>query len=106
MGTTSGGSTRSSATLLGWFYAIALVAATPLAYAGTLWLGASERGWRTQVAAVALIAGWLALAVGAVFVWKAVKTSKRSNLFLGVVSGLFAVAAYAVAYEWGGRMLI
>lgn len=97
---------RSGAILLGSFYVIALIAATPFAYAGTLWLGASERGWRTQVAAGALVVGWLALAVGAVFVWKAVKMRQRSKLLLGVASGLVAIAAYAVAYVWGGRMLI
>jgi hypothetical protein len=97
---------RLSAVFLGSFYALALVAATPLAYAGTLWLGASERGWRTQVAAGALLAGWVALTLGAAFVWKFVRTQQRSTMMLGVASGLVAIAAYAVVYEWGGRMLI
>jgi hypothetical protein len=47
--------------LLGWFYRVALIAATPFAYAGTLWLRASEPGWQTQVAAGALVVGWLAV---------------------------------------------
>jgi hypothetical protein len=48
---------RLAAILLGSFYVASLIPATPLAYAGMLWLGASERGWRTQVAAGALVAG-------------------------------------------------
>ena len=106
MRTISERSLRSSAKLLGSIYVIALVAATPLAYAGTLWVGASERGWQTQIAAGALLAGWLALALGAFLAWKSVRTQQRSTLLLGVASGLVAVAAYAVVYEWGGRMLI
>jgi uncharacterized membrane protein HdeD (DUF308 family) len=106
MNTNSERAVRLSAILLGSIYAVAFIEATPLAYAGMLWLGASERGWLTQVAAAALMAGWLALAGGAVFVWKAVKTRQRSSMLLGVASGLFAVAAYAFAYGWGGRMLI
>ena len=97
---------RSSAILLGSLYAVALIVGTPLAYAGTLWLDASERGWQTQVAAGALVAGWLALALGTVFAWKAVKMRQRSKLWLGVASGLVAIASYAVASLWGGRMLI
>jgi len=97
---------RSPAVLLGSVYVIALVAATPLAYAGAGWLSASERGWQTQVAAGAFLAGWLALALGAFLLWKSVRTKRRSTLLLGVASGLVAVAAYAVVYEWGGRMLI
>ena len=97
---------RPSAILLGSLYVIAVIAATPLAYVGTLWLDASERGWRTQVAAGALVAGWLALAVGTVFAWKAVKMRQRSKLLLAIASGLVAIAAYAVAHMWGGRMLI
>ena len=97
---------RSPAVLLGSVYVIALAAATPLAYAGTLWVGASERGWQTQVAAGALLAGWLALALGVFLLWKSVKTKRRSTLLWGVASGLVAVAAYAVVYEWGGGMLV
>lgn len=102
----SEGRIRSSAIWLGSFYLVALIAATPLAYAGTLWLDASDRGWRTQVAAGALIAGWLALFVGAVSVWRAVKVRQRSKLLLGVACGLVAIATYSVALMWGGRMLI
>jgi hypothetical protein len=98
--------TRSSAVLLGSLYVLAALAATPFAYAATLWLGASERGWRTQVAAGALLAGWLALASGAASMWRFVRTSQRSAILLGVASGVVAVAAYAVVYEWGGGMLI
>lgn len=97
---------RSSAILLDSLYVLAFLATTPLAYAGTLWLGASERGWRTQVAAGALLAGWLALALGTAFMWRFVKTSQRFNIVLGLASGLVAIVAYAVVYEWGGRMLI
>jgi hypothetical protein len=96
----------SSAVVLSSFYLLGLLAATPFAYMGIGWLGASERGWRTQVAAGALIAGWLALAFGAAFVWRFVRTRQRSYLLLGLASGVVAVAAYAVTYEWGGRMLI
>lgn len=106
MTTTSERSMHSGAVLLGSLYLIALLAGTPLAYAGTLWLGASERGWRTQVAAGALLVGWLTLALGAVLVWKFLRTKRRPILMLAAASGFVAIAAYAVAYEWGGRMLI
>lgn len=106
MTTNSERSMHSGAVLLGSLYLIALLAGTPLAYVGTLWLGASERGWRTQVAAGALLVGWLTVALGVVFVWKFLTTKRRSILLLAGASGLVAVAAYVVAYEWGGRMLI
>jgi hypothetical protein len=77
-----------------------------LAYVGTIWLGDSGRGWQTQVAAGALVAGWLALVVGAVILWKAVRMRQPSKLSLGIASGLVAIAAYAVTFWWGGRMLI
>jgi hypothetical protein len=96
---------RPTAILLGSLYLVALIAVTPLAYAGTLWLGASERGMRTQVAGGSLVVGWFALAAGAVFVWKAVKV-RRPNLMLALGSGLVALVAYAVAFAWGGHMLI
>jgi len=95
-----------SAALLGVIYVIAVIAATPFAYAGALWVGASERGWETQVAAGALLVGWAAMALGAFLFWKSVRTKQRSTWLLGVVSGLVALASYALAYEWGGRMLI
>lgn len=50
--------------------------------------------------------GWLTLALGAVLVWKFLTTKRRPILMLAAASGFVAVAAYAVAYEWGGRMLI
>ena len=99
-------SMRFESIFLGSFYLIALIPATPLAYAGALWLDASQRGWRTQVAAGALVVGWLALAAGVFFLWRAAKLKQRSNLFLGAALGLAAIAAYTVVYEWGGRMLI
>jgi hypothetical protein len=86
-------------------FTVSLVAATPLAYFGTLWLDAWQRGWRTQVAAGALIAGWMAVALGAASVWNAVRKAERPNLFVPAVSFIVAFAAYAVAYNWGGRML-
>lgn len=106
MNTNSEQSTRSGAVLLGAFYLIAFIAAAPLSYAGTLWLGAAELGWRTQVAAGALLVGWLALALGAALAWKFFRTMQRPTLLLAGASSLVAGAAYAVAYVWGGRMLI
>jgi hypothetical protein len=97
---------RLGAILLGSLYVLALLAATPLAYIGIDWLGVSSRGWRTQVAAGALLVGWLALALGAVFVWKFLEARRWRNLLLGTVSGLVAVAAYAVPFEWGGSMML
>ena len=97
---------RLGATVLGSLYAIALLAATPFAYAGTLWLNASERGWRTQAAAGGLVIGWLALAVGTVIVWQAVTAKRRPNLTLVVSSCVAAAAAYAMVFMWGARMLI
>lgn len=97
---------RLGALFLGALYVAALIPATPLAYAGTLWLDASERGWRTQIAAGALIAGWLALAAGVFFLLRAAKLKERTSLILGVGCGLAAIAAYALVSEWGGRMLI
>ena len=96
---------RSGAVWLGSLYVLALVAATPFAYAGSLWLG-SSRGWQTQVAAGALVIGWLALAFGAALVWTFVRRRERYMLRMGVASGLVAIVAYAVVYEWGGQMLI
>jgi hypothetical protein len=55
---------RLGAILVGSFIVIALLPATALAYVGILWLRASERGWQTQVAAAALVVGWVALVVG------------------------------------------
>ena len=95
-----------SAVLLGSIYAIAVIAGTPLAYAGALWVGASERGWQTQAAAGALLVGWAAIALGAFLFWKSVRTKRRSTRVLGIASGVVALASYALAYEWGGRMLI
>jgi hypothetical protein len=97
---------RVGPVLLGALYIAALIPATPLAYAGTQWLKASERGWRTQVAAGALVAAWLALATGAFFLWRSVRKRERSSLLAGVAFGLAAILAYAVVYQWGGRMLI
>ena len=97
---------RSSGLLLGSLYVLACVAAAPLAYAGALWIGVSDRGWETQVAAGALLVGWLALAVGALAIWTFVRAGERSMRHLGVAAGVVAVAAYAIAFSWGGRMLI
>jgi hypothetical protein len=95
-----------NATVVGSLYVIALIAATPFAYAGTMWLNASERGWQTQVAAAGLIVGWLALAVGAVFVWQSVKAKRRPSAKVIVASCVAAGAAYAIVFAWGGGMLI
>ena len=97
---------RAGAVLMGSFYVAALLAATPLAYAGTLWLSPSEHGRRTQMAAFALLAGWVAVTLSAVFAWQFGGTKKRSDLKMAVASGVSAIAAYAVAIAWGGRMLI
>lgn len=99
-------STRLIVVLLGLFYVIAFLVATPLAYFGGLWLSVSEGGWRTQVAAYALLVGWMALAVSGTFTWRFAKARQRSNLLMGIASCLVAAAAYAVVYAWGGRMLI
>lgn len=82
-----------SAIVLGPLYAIALIAATPFAYARTLWLNASDRGWRTQAAVGGLIIEWLALAVGAVIVWQAVNAKRRPNL-KAVVPSSWTVAQH------------
>jgi hypothetical protein len=97
---------RASAVLLGFFYLLALIAAAPLAYAGALLLSVANRGWRTQVAAGALLVGWLALGTGAAFVWEFVRGSQRKSILLGVAAGVIAAAGYGVAYWFGGRMLI
>jgi hypothetical protein len=95
-----------SAIVVGSLYAITLIAAAPFAYAGTLWLNASERGWRTQVAAAGLIVGWLALALGAVSVWRSMKAKRRPSLKVIVASCVAAGVAYAIVFAWGGGMLI
>lgn len=90
-------------------YLIAFVLGSCLAYVGVEWVGAYERGWRTQVAAAALIAAWFPLALGLAFSWKAARSRRRPR-FLPDLSGIgFLVIAaifYGVAAGWGGRMLI
>jgi hypothetical protein len=97
---------RACVILLGWLYALAFVAAAPFAYAGALWIGVSERGWQTQIAAASLVVGWLALAVGAVSVWRVARRGERTLWRSVVPAGGVAVGAYAIAFSWGGRMLI
>ena len=92
--------------LLGSFYLVALIPGTLLAWVGTVWVGESGRGWQTQVAAGALMVGWVALAAGSLFVWKAAKAKEGPYFSLGAISGLIAMACYVVFFMWGGRMLI
>jgi len=94
------------AVAIGAMYAFAFMPATALAYLGLIWVGASERGWLTQAAAGALVIGWLALAIGAALAWHVVKTGERRRFSLLIPPGVLASAAYAIAYGWGGRMLI
>jgi hypothetical protein len=87
-------------------YVVALVPGTFLAGIGMMWVDASGRGWRTGVAAPALVTAWFPLALGAVFAWKAARARSGMNLLAGVAFGLVAMACYAVFIAWGGRMLI
>ena len=88
------------------FYVVAIVPGSFLAYIGMGWIGAYERGWRTQVAAAALAAAWIPLAFGVAFCWKAVRDGSRPIFLHGVGFVLLAICFYLVPLMWGGRMLI
>ncbi len=91
---------------LSWLiYLALLIPASLLAYIGFLWVDASARGWQTQIAAAALIAAWFPVALGAF-------RTRPSSVEVGPsrlsTAGYFFAALffYAVAFSWGGRMLI
>lgn len=66
----------------------------------------SGRGWRTQVAATALLIAWFPLSLGLTFAWQAARARSGLYLLAGVVFGLIALICYAVVLAWGGGMLI
>jgi hypothetical protein len=83
-----------------------LIPGSILAYAGLLWVGASGRGWRTQVAAAALVAAWLALAIGGLHTWALAKLGSTASGLSRTAFLLGALLFYVIAAVWGGRMLI
>ncbi len=88
------------------FYIVLLVPGSFLAYIGVEWVDAAERGWRTQIAAAALVAAWFALGVGAAFSWKASRAGSGVSLLSAAAFVPIAMIFYAVTLAWGGRMLI
>lgn len=87
-------------------YLVALLPASLLAYIGIGWMDAYERGWRTQVAAASLAAAWIPLALGALFSCKSVWLGRKPVFPRAIGFLLIAIGFYAVAFAWGGRMLI
>ena len=88
------------------FYVVALVPGLFLSWIGLEWVEETGRGWRTQAAAAAMMAGGLPLALGAAFTVRAVRTRSGLDLVAGAGFGLIAMLCYAVFLAWGGRMLI
>lgn len=88
------------------FYMVALVPGLFLSYIGLGWVEEAGRGWRTQAAAAAMMAGGFPLALGAAFAVRAALTRSGVNLVAGAAFGLIAMLCYAVVLVWGGRMLI
>lgn len=97
---------RRTDIVLASVYLLATIAASPSAYASTLWLTPSERGWQTQAAAGGLVVGWGALAIAALLAWQAINAKRRPRLIALAALSLIAATAYFLAAEWGGRMLI
>ena len=87
-------------------YVALLFPASFLAYIGILWITASERGWQTQIAAAALVAAWFSLASGAFYTWTTSKAETRPSRLSKTAFFLVALFFYAVAFAWGGRMMI
>ena len=87
-------------------YVALLFPASFLAYIGLLWVTDSGRDWQTQIAAAALVAAWFPLALGAFYTWIASKAGTRSSRLSKAAFFLVALFFYAVAFVWGGRMLI
>lgn len=96
---------RRTDIVLASVYLAATIAASPFAYAGTLWLTDLKRGWQTQAAAGGLVVGWVALAIAALLAWQAVHAKRRPRLIALAAFSLVAAAAYFLAAVWGGRML-
>lgn len=95
---------RSIASLT--IYVVLLAPASALAYIGLLWVGVSERGWRTQLAAAVLIVAWFPLVLCAWCTWTSTKTGSPPKRMWRAASIMAAVSLYAIAFAWGGRMLI
>jgi len=102
----SGQSMRLWSTALCSFYLVALLLGSFLAYIGILWVDAYERGWRTQIAAAAIVAAWFPLALAAAFSWKAARASTKPRFLWGIGFVVIAIAFYAVAMAWDGHMMI
>ena len=99
-------SVRLWATGLCAFYAVMFVPGSFLAYIGMMWVDDSGRGWRTPIAAGALMVAWFPLALGCAFAGRAIRTRSGVDLRAGVAFGLIAMAFYAVFLAWGGPILI
>lgn len=87
-------------------YVVLLIPASVLGYAGLLWVGVSDGGWRTQVAAAALVTAWFILALGACYFWTSSRMCSPPGLLSRAAPVVAVLALYAVAFAWGGRMLI
>jgi hypothetical protein len=88
------------------FYGVMLVPGLFLSWIGLEWVEDTGRGWRTQAAAAALMAGGFLLALGAAFAVRAALSRSGLYLLAGAAFGLIAMSFYAVFLVWGGRMLI
>lgn len=88
------------------FYGVALGPGLFLSWIGLEWVDDTGRGWRTQAAAAALMAGGFPLALGAAFAVRAALTRSGLTLLAGAAFGLIAMIFYAVFLAWGGGMLI
>ena len=97
-------SKRLCAGLLFMICVLALVPATALAYFGLRWLPGLEG--RNYLSAAALLSGPFPLVLGAFFALRAARGRNGRNLLAAACFTLLAVPVYAVAWAWGGRLLL